>query len=295
MSHVWRFDAIGVPWEIATAQPLSAVVQSHIASEIERFDADWSRFRTDSVVSLFAAGELTSAELVDARVMLELYARLSDATDAAAHPLVGDALAALGYDAQYTLTRGEAAVPVADWRSVLSWAGDHIALATPMTIDVGALGKGRLVDRVLALIPADAGACVVDASGDLAVRGDEPIRVGLEHPLHADRVIGVASLRDAAVAASAVNRRAWGDGLHHVIDGRTGEPVRTVMATWVVAPDAMLADAIATALFFEGGSDIAASHAEVEWVRMLSTAAVQHSPLQRLELFTATERRKLLE
>ena len=35
-----------------------------------------------------------------------------------------------------------------------------------------------------------------------------------------------------AIAASAANRRAWGDGLHHVLDAVTGEPVRGVVATW---------------------------------------------------------------
>lgn len=286
MSHTWRFEAIGVPWEIATAEPLSEVSQSHIAAEIERFDADWSRFREDSVVTQLAAGQLTSAELLDARTMLELYARLSDSTAAAVHPLVGDALSSLGYDRHYSLQPAEHSAPVADWRSMLSWAGSHVSLVEPATIDVGALGKGRLVDRVLALVPEEAGNCVVDASGDLAVRGGEAVRVGLEHPLYTDRVIGVASVRDAAVAASASNRRVWGDGLHHVIDGRTGQPTRAIMATWVIAPEAMVADALATALFFDGGAELAATFDGVEWVRMLSTGAVQHSPLDRLELFT---------
>ncbi len=286
MSHTWRFEAIGVPWEIATAEPLSEVLQSHIAAEIERFDADWSRFREDSVVAQLAGGQLTSAELLDARTMLELYVRLSDFTAAAVHPLVGDALSSLGYDRHYSLQPTEHSAPVADWRSMLSWAGSHVSLAEPLTIDVGALGKGRLVDRVLALVPEEAGNCVVDASGDLAVRGSEVVRVGLEHPLHDNRVIGVASVRDAAVAASASNRRAWGDGLHHVIDGRTGQPTRVIMATWVIAPEAMVADALATALFFDGGTELAATFDGVEWVRMLSTGAVQHSPLDRLELFT---------
>jgi ApbE family protein len=49
--------------------------------------------------------------------------------------------------------------------------------------------------------------------------------------------------------ASAVNRRAWGDGLHHILDARTGTPVRDVLATWVIADNATLADGIATALF----------------------------------------------
>ncbi|WP_047464123.1 FAD:protein FMN transferase [Rhizobium rhizogenes] len=33
-------------------------------------------------------------------------------------------------------------------------------------------------------------------------------------------------------------------------DGRTGVPVRDVIATWAIANDAMTADGLATALFF---------------------------------------------
>ena len=89
----------------------------------------------------------------------------------------------------------------------------------------------------------------------------------------------------AALCASATNRRAWGDGLHHVLDARTGLPVRTVAATWAVAPTAMHADAIATALFFDGGPRLA-SEWGVEWVRMATDGRVEWSPGCRADLFT---------
>ena len=40
-----------------------------------------------------------------------------------------------------------------------------------------------------------------------------------------------------------------GDGFHHVLDSRTGQPVCDVVATWVIADDAATADGVATALF----------------------------------------------
>lgn len=88
---------------------------------------------------------------------------------------------------------------------------------------------------------------------------------------------------ERALCASAVGRRAWGDGLHHVLDARTGVPVRTVAATWAVAETAMHADAIATALFFEGGEKLAAEWG-VSWVRMTTAGRVEWSPGNRAEL-----------
>ena len=52
------------------------------------------------------------------------------------------------------------------------------------------------------------------------------------------------------MAGSAVNRRTWGAGLHHIIDARTGAPATSVVASWAAAPDAGMADGLATAAFF---------------------------------------------
>jgi ApbE family len=82
-------------------------------------------------------------------------------------------------------------------------------------------------------------------------------------------VIGVANLQNRALCASAVNRRAWGNGLHHVLDARTGAPTTEVVATWVVASDAALADGLATALFFTGAHRLAETH-RFAYVRMLA-------------------------
>ena len=92
---------------------------------------------------------------------------------------------------------------------------------------------------------------MVDASGDLRVRGAASERIALEHPADPTKAIGVVELRDGALCASASNRRAWGDGLHHVIDAVTGLPTAAVIATWALAPDALHADGLATALFFD--------------------------------------------
>ena len=136
---------------------------------------------------------------------------------------------------------------------------------TPTTAEPMA---GDLLGRVDAVIAAyDA---LVDASGDLRVAG-LPLRVALEHPDDPEAAIGVVEVVDGAIAGSAVNRRAWspdaGRRLHHVLDSRTGRPVETVAATWVLADSAMLADALATALFFVGPEAPADAY-PFEFVRM---------------------------
>ncbi|PVE93314.1 FAD:protein FMN transferase [Microbacterium sp. TPD7012] len=280
----WRFDAIGTRWEIETAVDLDESDRAAVTDEIARFDREWSRFRTDSDVARLGreGGALVSA---DAGVMLDAYRDLSGATDGAVNPLVADSLVALGYDAEYSLVAGEPVRAPATWDERVSWTDAAATASTPSLIDVGALGKGRLVDLIMAVLADAPGDLVVDAGGDMHVRGGA-VRVGLEHPYDPTKAIGVVEVRDQALCASAVNRRAWGDGLHHVLDARTGIPVRTWAATWALAPDAMRADAVATALFFDGGPALAERWG-VEWVRMTTDGRVQRSPGCPAEIFVA--------
>ena len=207
---IWRFDAIGTSWEIETAQDLSVAERDAVGVEIERFDREWSRFREDSAVTRVSreGGSIVSS---DSGAMLDAYRELTAATDGAVNPLVGDSLAALGYDASYSLVAGAPVVAPADWTDRLRWNAGEATASAPALVDVGALGKGRLVDIVSEVLADVPGSLVVDAGGDMRVRGDV-VRVGLEHPYDPAKAIGVVELQDAALCASAVNRRAWGDG-----------------------------------------------------------------------------------
>lgn len=247
----WRFDAIGTSWRIDSHEPLPPRIVNAVAERIDRFDRDWSRFRDDSLVSRIAATPGRHVLPADAPALLSFYRGLYLATSGRVSPLVGRTLEALGYDAAYRLQSNDEIPPVPAWDDAVAWDGEALQTVRPVLLDVGAAGKGYLVDIVSDLL-VEHGIVehIVDASGDLRSRG-VPMRIALEHPLDPRKAVGVAELVDGAFCASATNRRAWGDGLHHVLDAATGLPVRGVLATWVLAPTALVADGIATALFLD--------------------------------------------
>lgn len=282
---VWGFEAIGTRWELVTDEPLPAEARELVSTIITRFDAEWSRFRVDSVVSRLRAHGGAVPAPKDATAMLDAYHELSAATQGAVNPLVGAGLEALGYDAGIGLKPGAPQAAPQDWERMLRWNASELTLLEPALIDVGALGKGRLVDLVAEALEGVPGSLIVDAGGDLRVQG-RTVRVGLEHPYDPNSAIGVVDVADRALCASAVNRRAWGDGLHHVLDARTGQPVHTWAATWAIAEDAMHADAAATALFFDGGAELAARWG-VDWVRMSTDGSAEWSHGFDGELFRA--------
>ena len=262
-----RFEAIGTTWCLLTPEPLPDVTLDRVRAVVEAYDRTWSRFREDSLVALVARDGGTVELPHHAVELLDLYDVLEARTAGAMTPLVGAGLEALGYDAGYRLRPRGAPVPAPDAR-VLRRSGTTLTVARPVLLDVGAAGKGQLVDLVAAELTAcGAGEHVVDAGGDMVHRGPEALRVGLQVPGDPERVLGVVELRDAALCASGVDRRVWGDGLHHVLDARTGEPTREVVATWVVAARAMVADALATAHFL-AGADVLQGVAEHTYVRL---------------------------
>lgn len=274
----WTFEAIGTAWQIDTATALTDAVRADVLGHIKRFDKTWSRFRDDSLISEIARGPGTWELPDEADHLLGFYDDLHELTGGAVNPLIGRTLADLGYDAGYSLTRSEQVADVPDW-SAVKRDGRVITTTEPVTIDVGAAGKGLLVDQVSAIIGQHTNQFTVDASGDIYHGGTAPIRVALEHPADPTRAIGVVELDpEDALCGSATNRRTWGEGLHHVLDGRTGAPTTDVVATWVVAPQScMSADGIATALFL-AEPDRLLSRFTYEFVRMHTGGRVEWSP-----------------
>jgi len=252
---------------------------------VAAFDSAWSRFRDDSLVTRISRSPGRHRLPADAGPLLEWYRELYTGTAGRVSPLVGRTLESLGYDAAYRLTPAAEPVAVPPWDAAVSWDGTHLETVRPVLLDVGAAGKGYLVDLVAGELQRHGvTTLVVDASGDLVARGATSERIALEHPGDASRAIGVVPLHDGALAASAANRRAWGPGLHHVIDAVTGLPTSGVIATWALAPDALHADGLATALFFDPSPELLARDG-VSYVRMFADGRVQSSPSFPGELF----------
>jgi thiamine biosynthesis lipoprotein len=280
-----RFTGIGTSWQIDTSEELPAPVVERIRSRVAEFDRTYSRFRSDSLVSRLATTAGAVQFPPDASRLFELYDILDRVTGGAVTPLVGRSLEHLGYDSEYSLTARPGRIVPASWTGVVERSGTTVTTTSPVVIDVGAAGKGYLIDLVAEIL-VDEGldSFIIDASGDLVHRGD-PIRVGLEHPFDPSKAIGIATIENESLCASGSNRRVWGEGMHHILDGRTGEPTSDIIATWAVAESGLLADGLATALFFVAPSQLA-EHFDFTWVRMHSTGIAERSRSWRGEVFS---------
>lgn len=136
---------------------------------------------------------------------------------------------------------------------VLDAANRTIRLRRPLTLDLGAVAKGLAIDlaaRELAPMRDFA----IDAGGDLYLGGRNPDgaewRVGIRHPRQGQELIACLRVSNQAVCTSGTYERG-----EHILDGRSGKPADAVASATVVAPNAMLADALATAAFVLGPAE----------------------------------------
>lgn len=272
-----EFDALGTRWWVESDNVHAKT--KRIKAVLSGIDTTWSRFRDDSTVTRIAhAAGLYTLTRGDVE-LLQWYRFLYDITDGHVTPLIGQTLVDAGYDAHYSL-RPQSVISVSPaWDDVLL-LGDHdVFVKQPILIDVGAAGKGYAIDSVAKEL---SGAFCIDASGDMLVRG-EPMRIGLQDPRDEKLLIGVATLTNASLCGSAINRRSWGDW-HHIINPKTAQPVRDILATWVIAESAMHADGLATALFFTT-PDVLLQSVNFQYCVLYQDGTVRYAG-RDIELFT---------
>lgn len=146
-----------------------------------------------------------------------------------------------------------------------AWELDAVAsrartLRSETVLDLGGLHKGLAVDQAASVLRERGVAhALVDASGNMQAIGARPDggpwRIGIENPRQPGRLIAVVPLADRAISTSGDYQQYFErDGVryHHLLDPRTGKPARSVASVTVLAPTAMEADILSTALFVLG-------------------------------------------
>ena len=284
----FNFEAIGTAWQIDIYEGISdaeeASVLSKIKNRIELFDQAYSRFRSDSLVAKMSKETGTFTLPADADKMFSLYRDLYVRTGGLFTPLVGDLLSDAGYDAQYSLRqKKELQIPPA-WDDVMEYGDSRIRIKKPVMLDFGAGGKGYLIDLVGQVLEENTiHEYCIDAGGDILQKSKTPIRVGLENPENVNQVVGVCTLANASICGSAGNRRAWGD-FTHIINPKTLSSYGDIIAVWVVADTALVADALATCLFFVPASTLASAY-EFEYVLIRKDHSIEKSANFKGQLF----------
>ena len=248
---------------------------------VEETEAELSTWREDSALSELNRQPVGEPRRADARVcaVLERAAKWREATGGAFDPALGRLVEAWGLRGG---GREPSAGELADARAaaglhhlVVEPGACRITRRVPVTLDAGAFGKGEALDRVREAEGGRSGAWMVDLGGQIAVAdapAGEPWTVALAHPERRGLAVARLELRGGSLATSGGSERdpgvAGGRRFGHILDPRSGRPVRRRSSAVVWRRQAFAADALSTALQVMG------PEAGLAWAETREVAAV---------------------
>jgi len=250
------------------AGALPAVVGAAL-DEIDRVDRLMSHYRRDSPLSRLnreaAKGPVAvEPELLD---FLALCLRWSRESDGAFDVTVGPLMKAWGFfrDEGHVPTEDELAraLAVVGYRHVeLDRAVGTVRFDRPgVELDLGGIGKGYAVDRVVSLLRQRGIASALVNLGGSSVYGlgappeRQAWEIGIQDPTDPAKAAVTVSLRDRALSVSGGYARFFEkDGVTyaHIMDPRTGRPVQGLLSVAVLTATATDGDALDNVFFVQG-------------------------------------------
>ena len=271
---------MGTTWQVTLRElpdnTSPKIIRKEIETTLEHIESLTSHWRADTPVSRFNRTLDTepfpvSSELLAILQTAELIHQKTDgAFDVTVAPLVN-----LWGFGPIEETRGKIPTDEEIENSLASMGQDKLVFLpsnaihktrADLQLDLSALAKGYAIDQVAQRLD-ELGALhyLIELGGELRAKGTgtkgKGWKIGLEYPqadANATKNHRVITLTKGAVATSGNYRLAFTDpdteqSYSHIIDPRTGRPVvHDLLAVSVIAPNAMEADAWATALLVLG-------------------------------------------
>lgn len=259
-TETWSFHldhVLGTSFDMAVESRTRAEAEFAFAAatgEIARLDRVLSGWRDDSELSALnrAGAKQVSPDLFKVLAACEGWReRTGGAFDARLGAVEAAWVAASDTAPAVSDLCAAAAAPVG-----LDPATRMVTRPEGVTFAPDGLAKGYVIDAALKAARRAAPcatAMMVDVGGDIACWGDRDWRVGVADPAQrADNASPVAVMRvsNQALAVSgpgARDRMVAGEARSHLLDAATGQPAARRQAA-VLAPNAMTADAMSTAL-----------------------------------------------
>lgn len=285
--ETFSFEATGTHWEISVPKEfLSNQLIDEVKNYIELFENTYSRFRKDSLVNKLSNNTGTFELPVEAKTLLDTYHEFTKLTKGSFTPFIGKTLNEAGYDSKYSFQQKDITL-VDKWGEIIDYNFPNITIKKPTQMDFGAAGKGYIIDLVGQLLDKhNISNYCIDAGHDILYRDNvKPFCIGLEHPLDTTKVIGVANILNESICGSSGNRRNWGK-FHHIIDAQTLESPKEILSTWVIAKEAIIADALSTSLFFVSPETFITKY-EFEYLILYNDLTVTKSKAFPGEIFNA--------
>lgn len=249
---IGRFVAMASPCEVLIEEASAALAQrvvDTVAAEAWRIEHRFSRYRSDSIVHRIneSAGSPITVDEECAK-LLDFSATLTRLSEGAFDITSGVLRKAWTFDGgEHVPASGQidSLLDCVGWHKV-EWRPPMLKLRPGMQIDFGGVGKEYAVDAAAGSVEALAPglSCLINFGGDVTVRNarrdGKPWRVGIESCTQSGTAERIVQLSRGALATSGDSRRFIIRDDHrysHILDARTGWPVRNAPHSITVAAD----------------------------------------------------------
>ncbi len=168
--------------------------------------------------------------------------------------------------------------------------GNKVKLLKPdMAIDLGAIAKGYVADKVKSLlVENNVHSAIINLGGNVLTigkKGNTPFKVGIQDPKkERNQIIETVDIEDKSVVTSGIYERFIeynGKKYHHILDPKTGYPVENdIIQTTIISDKSIDGDALSTCVFLLGkdkGLELIKSLKGVTAYFYLSNGDVLHS------------------
>jgi thiamine biosynthesis lipoprotein len=262
------FKAMGSPCQLhlfADSEARFQEIAQAALAEVARLERKYSRYREDSLACRInaCAGDPDGIDLDDETASLLDYAALAWTQSGGLFDISSGVLRrAWNFRSGRLPAREEIAAlrPLVGWDK-LRWRRPHLTLPLAgMQLDFGGYVKEYAADRVAALC-RELGLRhgLVDLGGDLAVIGPHPDgspwRVGIRHPRAPEGAIASLALCSGGIATSGDYERCLlvaGRRYSHLLNPKTGWPVRGLASVTVAATHCLIAGTASTVAMLKG-------------------------------------------
>lgn len=249
---------MGSPCELRLPAAVSRQVVEACIDEIEKYEARYSRYRADSLVSRInssAGGEPIeidpeTAEILNyANVCYELSDGVFDITSGVLRRIWHTDRRTLPDDADL-----QNVLALVGWQQVERGDGWIRLPLVGMEIDLGGVVKEYVADALVTLLRARGiKSGLINLGGDIAIVGPQPNgspwEIGIAHPDDPARAIAAIELVGGAITTSGGYERYIeidGERHSHLLNPKTGWPVQGLAGVTVIAEQAVVAGTIST-------------------------------------------------
>lgn len=259
--HRTAFDAMASRCEIRLAAPdahTAELLSRQAVAEVRRIEEKYSRYRPESIVSRINAAAGKESVACDRETMaLMSYAAALFGVSEGLFDITSGVLRKAWDFRQPRVPEPEVLGPLLElvgWRKVVCDAEEVYLGRAGMEIDFGGFGKEYAADRAAALlIEAGVRHGYVNLGGDMRFIGPRldgrPWSIGIQDPRDPDAVVASIPISSGALATSGDYERYFeldGQRYCHILDPRSGMPVRHWRSVSVMAPMAIAAGSCST-------------------------------------------------